>query len=60
MKSRFRNARILTILFIFLMFFVTGFSFILIDTTAKDAILDATRNDLKGTHVSSVKPTTPI
>jgi len=49
MKSRFRNARILTILFIFLMFFVTGFSFILIDTTAKDAILDATRNDLKGT-----------
>ncbi|MDP3395865.1 MAG: ATP-binding protein [Methanoregula sp.] len=49
MKSRFRNARILTILFIFLMFFVTGFSFILIDITAKDAILDATRNDLKGT-----------
>lgn len=48
MNHRFRNARILTILLIILMFFITGFSFILIDTMAKDALLGATRDDLKG------------
>jgi len=49
MNRRFRNARILTILFIVLMVFITGFSFITIDTLAKNAILDATRDNLKGT-----------
>ena len=49
MNSRFRNARILTIVFIILMFFITGFSFIFIDSMAKDALLTATRDDLKGT-----------
>jgi signal transduction histidine kinase len=48
MNHRFRNARILTILLIILMFFITGFSFILIDTMAKDALLGATRDELKG------------
>lgn len=48
MNHNFRNARILTILFIVLMVFITCFSFIFIDTMAKKAILDATRDNLKG------------
>ena len=48
MNSRFRTARILTILFIILMIIITGFSFIVIDTMAKNALLDATRDELKG------------
>ena len=47
MNSRFRNARILTILFIFLMVFITVFSFITLDTMAKTALFDMTGNELK-------------
>ncbi len=48
MNHRFRNARIVTILLIILMIFITGFSFIVIDIMAKNALLDVTRDELKG------------
>lgn len=48
MNTRLRNARILTLVFVFLMVFITVFSFITIDKLAKDAIFEITRDDLKG------------
>jgi len=48
MNTRLRNARILTFVFVFLMVFITVFSFITIDKLAKDAIFEITRDDLKG------------
>ncbi|MDP3564986.1 MAG: ATP-binding protein [Methanoregula sp.] len=48
MKSPLRTAQILTILFLFLMVFITVSSIIFIDNQAKETFFDLTRNDLKG------------
>jgi signal transduction histidine kinase len=48
MINRFRNTRILTVIFILLIVFIIVFSFISLDKMAQNALFDSSRQNLKG------------